>query len=99
MGVWINSHEEDTLPKSEWKHFRKAGYHFPPARGRAGFILLSDHRFALIKPSSNDGRDTLWGTWKYKHAKQNLRISIPGVPLSEVKVKKLTQDIWLVKMN
>lgn len=108
FGTWMHSHEEDTIPNSEWKTYRKSGYDFPPARGRSGFIILADHRFAIIKPSANDGRDTLWGTWRPVQAGQFVALTIPGVPLTALSSKSLKKDatskrwkrdVYLIKME
>ncbi|SRR5712692_9407590 len=39
LGSWLHSHEEDTPTTTV---YRRAGYNFPPSRGRKGFELRPD---------------------------------------------------------
>lgn len=99
FGAWMHSHEEDEDRDSEWKTYRKSGFDFPPARGRSGFVLLNDHKIGLIRPSANDGRDTLWGTWTDTKSKGALTLSFTKTSISHFEATVKSKDIWQVKMN
>jgi hypothetical protein len=77
LGCWMRSQEEDTSNGSTGYLHRPCSWNFPPARGRSGFILKSDGKFALIQPSALDSRDTIWGTWRQTKTRR-LKIRFPG---------------------
>jgi hypothetical protein len=98
-GTWMRSQEEDKDPNSEGSHFyRPASYPFPAARGRSGFVLRSDGKFALIKPSALDGRDTVWGSWTSSQPNQ-LKISVPGSSLTALYWKKVEKELYSVELR
>jgi len=77
FGCWMRSQEEDKDPNASFLMYRPCTYNFPPARGRSGFILNKNGRFAIIKPSALDGRDTLWGSWE-KSGPNSLKLQVKG---------------------
>lgn len=50
--------------------YRKAGYEFPPARGRRGFQIEKDGTFIAYEIAPTDGPLPIKATWK-KTAKEN----------------------------
>ena len=98
IGTWKHSHEEDQNSSSDWKTYRQSSFDFPPARGRNGFILQEDHKIALLQPSPNDMRDTIWGTWAETKLQGSLSLSFPKTPVSHFEATKKSADVWQVKM-
>jgi hypothetical protein len=84
FGTWMRSQEEDKDPNASWLLYRPGTYDFPPARGRSGFIVQKDGKFALIGP---DRRDTTWGTWKQSSSRE-LEIAVPDRGLKKLSWRK-----------
>jgi hypothetical protein len=61
IGHWVHSHEEDG---EGVKVYRLSGYHFPPARGRAGFEIKKGGVFIDHPIAPADGNESVEGTWK-----------------------------------
>jgi len=87
FGTWMRSQEEDKDPNASWLLYRPGTYDFPPARGRSGFIVQKDGKFALIGPSPADRRDTSWGTWKQSSSRE-LEIAVPERGLKKLSWRK-----------
>lgn len=91
FGTWMHSHEEEKNPDATWKLYRPAAYAFPPSRGRSGFVILKNGRFALLGPSPSDRSDTVWGTWK-KEAAGRLGIVVSGTELKQLSWRRAGKD-------
>lgn len=87
FGTWMRSQEEDKDPNASWLLYRPGTYDFPPARGRSGFIVQKDGKFALIGPSPADRRDTSWGIWKQSSSRE-LEIAVPDRGLKKLSWRK-----------
>ena len=61
IGHWVHSHEEDRAGQSV---FRKAGFAFPRARGRAGFDLEPNHVWVDRPIAPGDGNLRISGQWE-----------------------------------
>jgi hypothetical protein len=98
FGTWMHSHEEDKDPNSEWKVYRPASFPFPPSRGRSGFIVQKDGKFALLGPSPSDRSDTVWGTWK-KEGACLLSFQIAGTELKQLSWKRDGKKRLLIELK
>lgn len=98
FGTWFRSQEEDLDPASGWQKYRPSDYPFPPARGRSGYILKKDGSFAILKPSPLDGRDTLWGRWKFSST-DRLMLEIPSSGITQFRWKKIGVGLLEVEMK
>ena len=59
-GRWGRSHEED---HDGVEVYRPAGFHFPPARGRAWIEVRPDGTFVELAPGRADVPEPVEGTW------------------------------------
>jgi len=59
--AWVHSHEEDSADEQV---FRPAGFAFPPSRGRRGFELRPDGKYAETAPGPTDRPEEASGTWE-----------------------------------
>lgn len=98
FGTWMRSQEEDKDPNAAWLLYRPDGYNFPPARGRSGFILQKDGKFALIGPSPSDLRDTLWGTWTAL-SPGRMKISVKESAFREIQWKRVSGPALLISLK
>jgi hypothetical protein len=98
FGTWMRSQEEDKDPNAAWLLYRPGSYEFPPARGRSGFIVQKDGKFALLGPSPADRSDTAWGSWKQEVAGR-LQIEVSGTALSQLSWKSAGKRRLLVELK
>lgn len=98
FGTWMRSQEEDKDPNAAWLLYRPGNYEFPPARGRSGFIVQKDGKFALLGPSPADRSDTAWGSWK-QEAAGRLHIEVSGTALSQLSWKSAGKGRLLVELK
>jgi hypothetical protein len=73
LGEWVHSYEEDEPGR---KVFRRAGYSFPPARGRDAVELKTDGVAVMREPGPSDMPEGKSGTWALEH--QTIRLDVGG---------------------
>jgi hypothetical protein len=98
FGTWMRSQEEDKDPNAGWLIYRPGSYPFPPARGRSGFMVRKDGKFALLGPSPSDRSDTAWGTWM-QDKPGCLRISVSGTELKQLCWKSVEKGKLMVELK
>lgn len=86
VGTWFHSYEEDTPTEQV---YRRAGYEFPPARGRRGFEFRTDKTSRVIGIAARDGSTLSAATWKLGRGKKP-QLTVTG-PNGEPQVLKITQ--------
>ena len=84
---WIHSHEED---HGNELVFRRAGYSFPPSRGRRAFELQPDGVLAGSRPGPTDRRHAQGGHWTLNEDRLTLDAGDPGAEV--LVVKKIEPD-------
>jgi hypothetical protein len=95
IGQWIHSHEED---KEGEQIYRRKGYNFPRARGRAGFELCDDHVWVDHPIAAADGNDRLEGHWDITSSGElELRQSHKDSPGRVLQVVSVEPDRIVVK--
>src|SRR5215216_4965505 len=73
LGRWVHSHEEDTADR---RVFRRAGFSFPPSRGREELELRLDGTAVQGGPGPTDVPEERPGTWELES--ETLRLAAEG---------------------
>jgi hypothetical protein len=60
QGSWVRSQEDDSANEVV---YRRAGYDFPPSRGRTAIDLLADGRYVETAPGPVDVPEKRTGRW------------------------------------
>jgi len=73
LGEWVHSYEEDEPGR---KVFRRAGYSFPPARGRDAIELKADGSAVMREPGPSDVPEERTAKWALEH--ETIRLDAAG---------------------
>jgi hypothetical protein len=89
VGHWIHSHEEDSGGTTV---FRRAGFAFPPSRGREGFELLADGTLIEHGIGPTDQGDETRGRWSWDAAAHRLTLKYTSTGRSEKELEVVSVD-------
>ena len=87
-GAWTHSHEED---QNDMRVYRRAGYKFPPSRGREGMEFLSNGKLLYNAIGPTDAPQNLPGTWGFS-SKQTLHLTLESGRQFSYTLAKIEKD-------